>query len=161
MLGVPTQVREYRKSSQNSQPFAVTGISSTYYGRIQNFRFRTLGVPVSNSDSREASQNSLTKFELRFFKIFFSRCDVYVWQLQHIHWEFQCNFMNFENILKIPLTFIKQMSLIHSIYRVPDRNWCSRCLKLDGRQQSLKERSCNPRSRKRKANCEERDSRKD
>ena len=51
VLGVPTQVHEYRESSQNSQAFAVTGISSTYYGRIQNFRLHTLGVPVSNSDS--------------------------------------------------------------------------------------------------------------
>ena len=122
MLGVPTQVREYRKSSQNSQAFAVTGISSTYYGRIQSFRLRTLGVPVRNSDSREASRNSLMKFELRFF---FSRCDIYVWQLQHLHSEFQCNLANFENILKIPLTFIKQTSLIHSIYGVPDQNWYS------------------------------------
>ena len=45
------QVREYRESYQNSQPFTVTGITSTYYGHIQNFRLRTLGVPVSNSDS--------------------------------------------------------------------------------------------------------------
>ena len=60
-----------RESSQNSQAFAVTGISSTYFGRIQNFRLHTLGVPVSNSDSGEASQNSLmprsSKLELRFF----------------------------------------------------------------------------------------------
>ena len=71
VLGVPTQVREYRESSQNSQLFVVTEISSTYYGRIQNFRLRTLGVPVSNSDSQEASRNSLmlqsSKLELRLF----------------------------------------------------------------------------------------------
>ena len=83
MLGVPTQVREYRESYQNSQPFTVTGITSTYYGRIQNFRLRTLGVPVSTSDSREASRNSLTprssKLEL---KTFLHR-DACVWQLQH------------------------------------------------------------------------------
>ena len=60
VLGVPTQVHKYREPSQNSQPFAVSGISSTYNGRIQNFRLRTLGVPVSNSDSQEASRNSLT-----------------------------------------------------------------------------------------------------
>ena len=53
-MGVPTLVHEYSEYYQNSQAFAVTGISSTYYGRIQNFRLRTLGVPVSNSDSREA-----------------------------------------------------------------------------------------------------------
>ena len=46
--------------------------------------------------------------------------------------------MNFENILEILLTFIKQTSLIHNIYRVSDWNWYSRCLKLDGRQQSSK-----------------------
>ena len=60
VVGVPTLVHEYSECYQNSQLFAVTGISSTYYGRIQNFRLRTLGVPVSNSDLREASQNSLT-----------------------------------------------------------------------------------------------------
>ena len=67
VVGVPTLVREYSECYQNSQAFEVTGISSTYYGRIQNFRLRTLGVPVSNSDSREALQNSLTKFELGYF----------------------------------------------------------------------------------------------
>ena len=71
VVGVPTLVREYSECDQNSQAFAVTGISSTYYGRIQNFRLRTLGVPVSNSNSGEASRNWLTprssKLELRFF----------------------------------------------------------------------------------------------
>ena len=127
MLGVPTQVREYRESYQNSQSFTVTGITSTYYGRIQNFRLRTLGVPVSTSDSREASRNSLTlrssKLELR---IFFLHRDVYVWQLRHMHWEFQCNFANFENILEIPLTPIKQTCSTRSIWRVQARIWCSR-----------------------------------
>ena len=103
VLGVPTQVCEYRVSSQNSQPFAVTGISSTYYGRIQNFRLHTLGVPVSNSDSQEALRNSLmlrsSKLELTFH-----HRDVCVWQLKRVHWEFQCNYTIFENILKIPLT---------------------------------------------------------
>ena len=51
VVGVPTLVREYSECYQNSQLFAVTGISSTYYGHIQHFRLRTLGVPVSNSDS--------------------------------------------------------------------------------------------------------------
>ena len=46
--------------------------------------------------------------------------------------------MNFENILEIPLTFIKQTSLIHNIYRVPDRNWYSRCLKLGRKAAELK-----------------------
>ena len=64
------QVREYRESYQNSQPFTVTGITSTYYGRIQNFRLHTLGVPVSTSDSREASRNTLPSSKLEF-KIFF------------------------------------------------------------------------------------------
>ena len=59
VVGVPTLVHEYSECYQNSQPFAVTGISSTYYGHIQHFRLRTLGVPVSNSDSREDSQNLL------------------------------------------------------------------------------------------------------
>ena len=125
MLGVPTQVREYRESSQNSQPFTVTGISSTNYGRIRNFRLRTLGVPVSTSDSREASRNSLTfrssKLKLRFF---FLHRDVYVWQLQHLHWEFQCNYASFENILEIPLTRIKQTCSTRSIWRVQARIWC-------------------------------------
>ena len=39
-----------------------------------NFRLRTLGVPVRNSDSREASRNSLTprspKLQLRIFFLF-------------------------------------------------------------------------------------------
>ena len=68
VVGVPTLVREYSECYQNSQRFAVTGISSTCYVRIQNFRLRTLGVPVRNGDSREASRNSPTprssKFEL-------------------------------------------------------------------------------------------------
>ena len=67
------QVREYRESYQNLQPFTVTGITSTYYGRIHNFRLRTLGVPVSTSDSQEASRNSLrsSKFEfIIFFPLF-------------------------------------------------------------------------------------------
>ena len=51
VVGVPTLVREYSECYQNSQLLAVTGISSTCYGRIQNFRLRTLGVPVSNSNS--------------------------------------------------------------------------------------------------------------
>ena len=71
VLGVPTQIREYRECYQNLQLFAVTGISSICYGHIQNFRLRTQGVPVRNSDSREVSRNSLMprslKFELRFF----------------------------------------------------------------------------------------------
>ena len=140
-MGVPTQVRECRESSQNSQAFAVTGISSTYYGRIQNFRLRTLGVPVSNSDSREASQNSLTKFELRFFFSFiFSHCDIYVWQLQHLHWEFQCNLTNFENILEIPLTFIKQMCSNHNTCREPAPSWSSLCLRSAGQQHNSSEK---------------------
>ena len=126
---------------QNSQPFTVTGITSTYYGRIQNFRLRTLGVPVRNSDSREASRNSLTssssKLELRFF--FFSHRDVYVWQLQHLHWEFQCNYANFENILEIPLTLIKQTCSTRSIWRVRARIWCSLMVKV-GRKAAQLER---------------------
>ena len=39
-----------------------------------------------------------------------------------LHWEFQCNFTNFENILEIPLTFIKQTYLTCSI-------WCGPCFK--------------------------------
>ena len=125
MLGVPTQVRKYRKPSQNSQRFAVTGISSTYYGRIQNFRLRRLGVPVRNSDSREASRNSLTSCSLKLkLRFFFSHRDVYVWQLQHLHWEFQCNYANFENILEIPLTLIKQTCSTRSIWRVQAQIWC-------------------------------------
>ena len=127
MLGVPTQVREYRESYQNSQPFTVTGITSTYYSRIQNFRLHTLGVPVSTSDSREASRNSLTfrssKLELR---IFFLHRDACIWQLKRLHWEFQCNFTSFENILEIPLTSIKQTFSTRSIWWVRARIWCSR-----------------------------------
>ena len=78
VVGVPSLVCEYSERYQNSQPFAVTGISSTCHTRIYIFRLRTLGVPVSNSDSREASRNSLTprssKFELRFL----FHCDAYV-----------------------------------------------------------------------------------
>ena len=126
MLGVPTQVREYRESYQNSQSFAVTGITSTYYGRIQNFRLRTLGVPVSTSDSREASRNSLTfrssKLELKNF--FFFTVTFTYGNYRHLHWEFQCNFANFENILEIPLTLIKQTCSTRSIWRVQARIWC-------------------------------------
>ena len=125
MLEVPTQVREYRESSQNSQPFAVTGISSTYYSRIQNFRLHTLGVPVSNSDSREALRNSLMprsrKLKLKNFSL---HRDVCVRQLRHLHWEFQCNYANFENILEISLTLIKQTCSTRSIWRVQARIWC-------------------------------------
>ena len=43
----------------------------TLCSHFKNFRLRTLGVPVSNSDSQEASRNSLmarsSKIELRFF----------------------------------------------------------------------------------------------
>ena len=37
--------------------------------RIRNFRLRTLGAPVSTSDSQEASRNLLrsSKLELQFF----------------------------------------------------------------------------------------------
>ena len=56
----------------------MTGISSTYYGHIQNFRLRTLGVPVSNSYSWEALHNSLTswssKSELRFLSSLWCLC---------------------------------------------------------------------------------------
>ena len=60
VVGVPTLVREYRECYQNSQPFAVTGISITCHAHISNFRLHALGVPVRNSDSRETLQNSLT-----------------------------------------------------------------------------------------------------
>ena len=80
VVGVPTLVREYSECYQNSQLFAVTGITSACYGCIQNFRLHTLGVPVSNSDSREASQNlrmpQSSKFEFRFF---FLHRDVSTW----------------------------------------------------------------------------------
>ena len=94
------------------------------------------------------------------FKVWSSNLDLIFFsslQLRHLHWEFQCNFANFENILKIPLTSIKQTSLIHSIYRAPDQNWCNRCSKLDGRQQSSKEWSCSPRYIRKKANTDEKD----
>ena len=96
VLGVLTQVREYRESSQNSQPFAVTGISSTYYGRIKNFRLRTLGVhkKLRKIRSRLEVRTSTSRHH-----------DVCVCQIQHLHWEFQCNFVSSENILEIPLTF--------------------------------------------------------
>ena len=60
VVGVPSLVREYSECYQNSQPFAVTGISSTCHTRVYIFRLRTLGVPVSNSDSQEASRNLLS-----------------------------------------------------------------------------------------------------
>ena len=152
MLGVPTQVREYRKSSQNSQRFAVTGISSTNYGRIRNLRLRTLGVPVRNSDSREASRNSLTlrspKLKLRIFP----HRDVYAYQLQQLHWEFQCNFASFGNILEIPLTPIKQMCSTRSIWRVQARIWCSLWLKSAAKQQNWSELSYKLRYKKKGVN---------
>ena len=157
MLGVPTQVREYRESSQNSQSFAVTGISSTYYGRIQNFRLRTLGVPVSTSDSREASRNSLTlrssKLKLR---IFLHR-DVCVWQLKRLHWEFQCNFANVGNILEIPLTFIKQTCSNHATCREPAPSWSSLCLRSAGQQHNSSDRNYKRKYKRNKANADEND----
>ena len=159
MVGVPTLVREYRECYQNSQAFAVTGISSTYYGRIQSFRLRTLGVPVSNSDSREASQNLLTKFELEFFfsPFIFSCSDVYVWQLQDLHWEFQCNIANFENILKISLTFIKQTCSNHNTCRKPAPSWSSLCLRSAGQQHNSSEKSYKRKYKREKAKSDEDD----
>ena len=93
-----------------------------------NFRLRTLGVPVRNSDSREASRNSLTprspKLQLRIF--FFLHRDVYVWHLQHLQWEFQCSYASFENILEIPLTPVKQTCSTRSIWWERVLTWCSR-----------------------------------
>ena len=157
MVGVPTLVHEYSKCYQNSQAFAVTGISSTYYGRIQNFRLRTLGVPVSNSDSGEASENSLTprSSKLKLRKKFFSlHCDVCMWQLRHLHWELKCNYANFENILEIPLTLIKQMCSTRSIWRVQARIWCSLWLKSAARQQNWSELSYKRKYRRRKVNSD-------
>ena len=159
MLGVHTQVREYRKSLQNSQPFTVTGISSTYYGRIRNFRLHTLGVLVSNSDSGAASRNSFMprslKLKLNFF--FSLHRDVCIWQLRHLYWEFQCNYTNFENILEIPLTLIKQMCSTRSIWRVQARIWCGLWLKSATKQRNWNELSYKRRYKKRKANADEND----
>ena len=138
----------------------MTGISSTYYGCIQNFRLRTLGVPVRNSDSREASRNSLmprsSKLKLRIFFFFFHR-DIYVWQLQHLHWEFQCNYANFENILKIPLTLIKQTCSTRSIWRVQARIWCGLWLKSAAKQRNWSELSYKRKYRKKEAKSDEND----
>ena len=138
----------------------MTGISSTYYGRIQNFRLRTLGVLVRNSDSREASLNSLTtrssKLKLRIF--FFLHRDIYVWQLQHLHWEFQCNYANFENILEIPLTLIKQTCSTRSIWRVQARIWCGLwLLKSAAKQWNWSELSYKWKYRKKEAKSDEND----
>ena len=89
-----------------------------------NFRLRTLEVPVSYSDLREASRNSLTPRSPKLDLEFFLHRDVNAWQLQQLHWEFQCNYANFENILEIPLTFIKQTCSTRSIWRVQARIWC-------------------------------------
>ena len=102
-------------------PFTVTGITSTHYCRIQNFRLRTLGVPVSTSNSQEASRNSLRSSKLELKNFYRDAC---VWQLKCLHWEFQCNFASFENILKIPLTPIKQTCSTRSIWRDRVRIWC-------------------------------------
>ena len=125
MVGVPTLVRKYSECYRNSLQFTVAGISNQLCLH-SNFRLRTLGVPVSYSDSREASRNSLTfrssKLKLRFF---FLHRDACVWQLKCLHWEFQCNYANFENILEIPLTLIKQTCSTRSIWWVQAQIWCS------------------------------------
>ena len=123
-----------------------------------NFRLRTLGVPVSTSDSREASRNSLTlrssKLKLR---IFFLHRDACVWQLKCLHWEFQCNFANFENILEIPLTFIKQMCSNHVTCREPAPSWSSLCLRSAGQQHNLSDRNYKPKYKRNRANADEND----
>ena len=86
VVGVPTLVREYSECYRNLLRFTVAGISNQLCLH-SNFRLRTLGVPVSYSDSREASQNSLTlrssKLKLR---IFFLHRDACVWQLKRLQW---------------------------------------------------------------------------
>ena len=107
-----------------------------------NFRLHTLGVPVSTSDSREASRNSLTLRSSKLkIRIFFLHRDVYAWQLQQLHWEFQCNYTNFENILRIPLTLIKQTCSNHTTCREPAPSWSSLCLRSAGQQHNSSDRN--------------------
>ena len=85
-------------------PFTVTGITSTYYGRIQNFRLHTLGVPVSTSDSQEASRSSLrsSKLELKTF-----HRDACIWHLNI--------YIGSSNVIsRILRTFSKFSSLLSS-----------------------------------------------
>ena len=113
---------------------------------------------MRNSNPREASQNSLTpqssKLKLR---IFFLHHDVYVWQLQHLHWEFQCNYANFENILEIPLTLIKQTCSTQSIWRVQARIWCGLCLKLAAKQRNWNEKNYRQKYKKKEVKSDEND----
>ena len=127
-----------------------------------NFRLRTLGVPVINSDSGEASRNSLTPRSSKLkLKIFFSlHCDVCVWQLRHLHWEFQCNYANFEKILEIPLTFIKQTCSNRNTCREPAPSWYSLCLKSAVQQHNSSDRSYKRKYKRNKVNADENDLRK-
>ena len=82
-----------------------------------------------------------SRFKVRSSNLdfFFLHRDVCVWQLQHLHWEFQCNFLNFENIFEIPLTLIKQTCSTRSIWKAQVWTWCGPCFKSVGKQQSSKE----------------------
>ena len=44
---------------------------------------------------------------------------------KRLHWELQCNYVSFENILEIPLTPIKQRVRPEAFWRVQARIWCS------------------------------------
>ena len=66
-------------------------------------------------------------------------------------------FPNFENILEIPLTLIKQTCSNHNICREPAPSWSSLCLRSVGRQQNSSDRSYKQRYKKKKANSGEKD----
>ena len=74
-----------------------------------------------------------------------------------LHWEFQCNYVDFENILEILLTLIKQMYSTRSIWRVQARIWCGLCLKSATKQRNWSEKNYRQRYIKRKANADEND----
>ena len=93
----------------------------------------------------------VSKLKLKFF-VFCLR----ITNIKTLHWEFQCNYVNFENILEIPLTLIKQTCLTCSIWKVQVRTWCGPCFKSVERQQNLSDRSYRRKYRKKKANFDER-----
>ena len=57
-----------------------------------------------------------SKLKLKFF-VFCLR----ITNIKALHWEFQCNYANFENILKILLTLIKQTCSTRSIWKAQVR----------------------------------------
>ena len=79
---------------------------------------------------------------------------LHITYIKALYWEFQCNYVNFENILEIPLTLIKQTCLTQNIWRVQARIWCGLCLKSAAKQRNWSEKNYRQRYKKRKVNAD-------